>query len=73
MKQVSKKQIVSKLRDVFRVEALESRVLLSADPILGQAALLAPDLLARQASRYRASLALRERRMDEQLAFAGMG
>jgi len=28
---------------------------------------------ARQASRYRASLALRERQMDEQLAFAGMG
>ena len=49
MKQVSKKQIVSKLRDAFRVEALESRVLLSADPILGQAALLAPDLLAHDA------------------------
>ena len=49
MKQVSKKQIVSKLRDAFRVEALESRVLLSADPILGQAALLAPDLLAHAA------------------------
>jgi len=45
MKQVSKKQIVSKLRHAFRVEALESRILLSADPVLGSAVLLVPDAL----------------------------
>lgn len=37
------KQQVSKLRDAFRVEALESRVLLSADPIVGAIQLILPD------------------------------
>ena len=43
MKSLFKKQVVSKLRDAFRVEALEPRVLLSADPILGVANLILPD------------------------------
>lgn len=49
MKQFSKKQVVSKLRDAFRVEALEPRVLLSADPVLGSAALVVPDAMVQTA------------------------
>ncbi|MEO7578774.1 MAG: calcium-binding protein, partial [Massilia sp.] len=43
MKPIFKKLSVVKIRDAFRVEALEPRVLLSADPILGAASLILPD------------------------------
>ncbi len=42
MKFSVKKRVNLKLRDVFRVEALEPRVLLSADPIIGMAAVMLP-------------------------------
>ena len=43
MKKLYKKKTSFKLPDAFRVEALEPRVLLSADPIIGVASLLLPD------------------------------
>jgi len=42
MKFSVKKRANLKLRDAFRVEALEPRVLLSADPIIGMAAVMLP-------------------------------
>jgi hypothetical protein len=38
-----RKQLVRSLRDAFRVEPLEPRVLLSADPVMGAVHAILPD------------------------------